>query len=954
MPVAPLRRSPLAAFCLLAAFLVVAGCSDKTEIGPGSIVRVRVDPDTLRMVLRTSDTAKAFPLDDRGSFLPNRRVTWASSDETIAAIDADGIVTGEGLGMATITATVDRISGSAVVLVLPAPAIAATPTTIQLAAIGGSGTNPVDTAVITNTGGATLDQLAVGTITYGAGASGWLNAVLDQASDPANLEFTASVTGLAVGSYTATVPITEPDATNSPFSVSVVLTVSAGVATDIAVNAGQAQSATVGTAVATPPSVLVTDQFGNPVAGTAVTFAVTGGGGSITGASATSGTDGVATVGSWTLGTAAGANSLSATSGGLGGSPVNFTATATAGTATQAAINAGDGQSATAGQPVGIAPSVLVQDGFNNPVPGVSVTFAATTGGGSVAGGAATSNASGMASVTSWTLGTTAGANSLTATVAGVAGPLTFTATGVAGTAAAMIVQAGNGQSAGGGATVPIDPAVRVNDANGNPVAGVAITFTVASGGGSLTGPNQTTNAGGIATVTSWVLGTTAGANTLTASAAGLTNVVFTATATAGAAAAITLNAGDGQTAAAGAAVLIAPSVRVTDASGNAVSGVTVTFAVTAGGGTVTGGSATSNASGIAQVTSWVLGPTAGTGNNSLQASVAGVVGTVAFTASATAAAAATLTVSAGNNQSANAGSGVGINPAALLADQFGNPVIGAQVTFAVTAGGGIVTGGTATTNAQGIATVASWTLGTTAGANTLSANATGVTGIAFTATGTAGAPTQVVITAGNNQSAAAGGPVAVAPAVQVRDQFSNPVSGVSVTFAVTVGGGSITGATPVSNASGTATLGSWTLGAAAGANTLSATVTGLSPVSFTATGTAGAATAIALNAGNNQTATVGSAVTTAPSVLVTDVGGNPVAGASVTFAVTGGGGSVIGGAATSNASGIATVGSWTLGTLAGTGNNTVTANTPGVATIITFTASAQAGAPAKLHSRKE
>jgi len=948
MPVL-VRRPALFRLCLLATFLAVAGCSDKSEIGPGTLVSIRVDPDTVRLVLGASDTVKAFPLDDRNAFLPNRRVRWSSDDETVMIVDGTGMVTGVGLGTAHVLATNDRISGSAVVLVMPAPVIAATPATIQLTAIGGSGANPVDTAVITNTGGGLLSQLAVGTIVYGAGATGWLNAVLDQAAEPANLELTASVTGISVGSYTATVPITEPNATNSPLNVSVVLTVTADVPVNIAAGTGQAQSATVGTAVAIPPAALVTDQFGNPVAGTAVTFAVTGGGGSITGASAISGADGMAAVGSWTLGNTAGANSLSATAAGLNGSPVTFTATATAGTATQAAINAGNGQTAIAGQVVTTSPSVLVRDAFNNPVPGVSVVFAVASGGGSAAGGTALSNASGIASVTSWTLGTSAGSNTLTATVAGVGAPLTFTATGVAGPAATMVVEAGQGQSAPAGTAVAIDPAVRIEDANGNPVAGMTVTFTVASGGGSATGLSQVTGPGGIATVTNWTLGTTAGINTLSAAATGLTSVVFSATGNAGAPAAITLNSGNGQTAAAGTAVAVAPSVLVTDASGNPVPGVAVTFVVTAGGGTVVGGSATTSASGIAQVTSWTLGPSAGTGNNSLQASVGGVVGTITFSASATSAPAATLTMTAGNNQTATAGSPVGINPTVLLADQFGNPVAGATVTFAVTGGGGAVSGGSATTNAQGLATVTSWTLGTTAGTNTLSATSSGVTGLSFTATGTAGPATQVVITAGNNQSAAAGSPVAVAPAVQVRDQFNNPVAGVTVTFAVTGGGGSLTGATPVSNAGGTATLGSWTLGPAVGANTMTATVPSVTPVTFSATGLAGAPAAIALNAGNNQSATVATAVATAPSVLVTDGGGNPVAGATVTFAVASGGGSVTGAAATTNASGIATVGSWTLGTSAGSGNNTLTANTSGVGTTITFTASAQAGAPASL-----
>jgi len=94
---------------------------------------------------------------------------------------------------------------------------------------------------------------------------------------------------------------------------------------------------------------------------------------------------------------------------------------------------------------------------------------------------------------------------------------------------------------------VPTAPSVIVRDANGNPVAGVSVTFAVASGGGTVAPTSPvTTGANGIAAVTSWTLGTTAGPNTLTATATGLTGspLTFTATGTAGAASSIAVNAG--------------------------------------------------------------------------------------------------------------------------------------------------------------------------------------------------------------------------------------------------------------------------------------------------------------------------------------------------------------------------------------------------------------------------
>lgn len=98
----------------------------------------------------------------------------------------------------------------------------------------------------------------------------------------------------------------------------------APVATTIAISAGADQSAAIGTAVATAPAVIVKDQFGQPFAGAPVTFAVATGGGSVTGATVTTGTNGVATLGSWTLGILASAQTLTATSGSL---TTSFTAT---------------------------------------------------------------------------------------------------------------------------------------------------------------------------------------------------------------------------------------------------------------------------------------------------------------------------------------------------------------------------------------------------------------------------------------------------------------------------------------------------------------------------------------------------------------------------------------------------------------------------------------------------
>jgi cytochrome c peroxidase len=69
-----------------------------------------------------------------------------------------------------------------------------------------------------------------------------------------------------------------------------------------------------------------------------------------------------------------------------------------------------------------------------------------------------------------------------------------------------------------GGAASPL-PSVRVLDKNGNPLPGVSVTFAVTSGGGTLSGAVQTTDASGVATIGNWILG--AGPSSVTATAAG-------------------------------------------------------------------------------------------------------------------------------------------------------------------------------------------------------------------------------------------------------------------------------------------------------------------------------------------------------------------------------------------------------------------------------------------------
>lgn len=97
--------------------------------------------------------------------------------------------------------------------------------------------------------------------------------------------------------------------------------------------------------------------------------------------------------------------------------------------ATTMTANSSMALSGVAGSLMTPAPSVLVKSQTGAAMPGVLVTFAVSSGGGSVTSGSAVTNSAGIATVGSWRLGLAPGSNSLLASSAGLASVL-FSAAG--------------------------------------------------------------------------------------------------------------------------------------------------------------------------------------------------------------------------------------------------------------------------------------------------------------------------------------------------------------------------------------------------------------------------------------------------------------------------------------------------------------------------------------------
>jgi hypothetical protein len=323
------------------------------------------------------------------------------------------------------------------------------------------------------------------------------------------------------------------------------------------------------------------------------------------------------------------------------------------------------------------------------------------------------------------------GTAEITATAGAATGRVTVTVTQ---SASVVVPVTGQGQSAVVTTSLPDSLVAVARDALDHPVAGSTVSFTVSAGGGTVSPTSAVSDAAG-RVATRWTFGTAAGTHTVTAQA-GAVACAFQATALADVGDSMYVAAGNNQTGRSDAPLLTPLSVGVLDQYRNPVPGHLVAFTPATGDGSVSPSPVSTGASGHA-VTTWTLGPTLGT--QSLQATAGGLKGEpLIFTATAEGVHPASVELHAGNGQVGLASYPVNVPPSVLARDEFGYPLAGATVTFAVASGTGAVTAGTATTDANGIAEVGSWVVGL--GANTLTATVTGssISGnpVTFSATG--------------------------------------------------------------------------------------------------------------------------------------------------------------------------------------------------------------------------
>ena len=190
----------------------------------------------------------------------------------------------------------------------------------------------------------------------------------------------------------------------------------------------------------------------------------------------------------------------------------------------------------TVGEAVNPVPSVIVKTPEGKPVPGITVGFRLLNGeseeSGSVSNSMSASDRQGMATAETWTLGTTATFQELTATLL-AEGPTRSVKFTVNATAAAPArIDAGVRDTLAGLPEWTINgPTVLMFDRFGNRVerSTLVVKFGVVAGDGHLANTEVKPDTFGIASAGGWTLGTNPGLNSVIASVDGLGEVTFTA-----------------------------------------------------------------------------------------------------------------------------------------------------------------------------------------------------------------------------------------------------------------------------------------------------------------------------------------------------------------------------------------------------------------------------------------
>ena len=349
----------------------------------------------------------------------------------------------------------------------------------------------------------------------------------------------------------------------------------------------------------------------------------------------------------------------------------------------------------------------------------------------------------------------------------------------------------GDNQSAVAGALLPNPLVVQVRNSSNVAISGASISFAVIAGGGVLTTTSAVTDASGNASTT-FRLGSTAGVNSVTATASGIGSVTFAAT---------------GTSSVSTQQIFTTQVPALLDANDGVSYELGMKFRSTRSGK-------------ISALRYWKAPSDGGVHVGRIWDSAGTLVASVTFTGE----------TASGWQQQAF------LTPISIAASTTYMVSVNINTNYAFSSSG------LATSVVNGdLSTVADGANGAYGNSGIFPTNSFQNSNyfrdIVFTPD--AGVST-ISKVSGDSQTGLPGGALASPLVVQVNDANNIPRAGVTVTFAVTSGGGTVSPVSVVTGANGRAST-NLTLGATAGVNIVSATAAGIGSVTFSAIGGANA-----------------------------------------------------------------------------------------------------------------
>ncbi len=563
-----------------------------------------------------------------------------------------------------------------------------------------------------------------------------------------------------------------------------------------------------------PFTVQVVDFTDAPISGEEIEFKVISGNGTFGGETSVNvltNAQGIASA-TATLGSTAGDTIyvFHAISPGASGSPVIFKASATPGSAAKLAeVTNTNYQSGPVNRTLENDIAVLVTDASDNPVPGYTVTFTVSKGGGKVEGATyanVISDENGKASA-AFKLGTAVGENIAIASADALEGsPITFFADGEASTPARIDIVSGNNQSGNLGQQLAQPFVVVVRDSFFNAINNHTVQYSVTEGDGNIEGltvANKQTNEIG-RTSAYLTLGTTAYTNIVQVSAFQNDNplinspVTFVASTGPGDPKYLVYESGNNQIGRVSAQLPSPFKVKVTDENGIPVKGHEVQFISYTPGAHFSGSNmitAQTDANGFATAT-----PTLGSNYTTYEFEAVAKFNNVSlggsplvFEAYGRKSTATQIENLSTGTLTGTAGLVLGDSLKIRVKDGNGNPVANHPVEFQITSGSGSFLNDhhssvSINSNSSGVASVAV-TLRQTPGTVTITAiSDNGLADgdldgspINYTITAVTGVPDPDNCTIQSTDNVLADGQTPSQITVTLKDAFENPVSGKTV-----------------------------------------------------------------------------------------------------------------------------------------------------------------------------